>query len=367
MGFLVIRERLLRFFLAIPFLNQILELVISLFIRKLGLAVSFKNLKLHFLHKSKLNKKSFHNSLNFHWLIQISAPSGTESNNWGDTYFANELAESLRNLDQEVKVIFRDENPELFVKADTILLNLRGILPLPTLPNILNIIWVISHPIQLTKHELKKYELVFAASETWAAAKSKKWKVEIKPLLQATNPKKFNTKVSNPNTYDRILFVGNTRGVFRKSLKTISKSSQDFLVIGKGWEKFLPNKNILKEFVKNSELSAEYRKSKFVLSDHWQDMAKNGFIANRIFDSVASGARVISDYVPGSKKIFGTSLVEFTSPKELSKLLNQDLESKFGRQSELDENAKMIQNQHNFDKRAEVLLNSARDFISQLP
>ncbi len=96
-------------------------------------------------------------------------------------------------------------------------------------------------------------------------------------------------------------------------------------------------------------------------------MAKNGFIANRIFDAVASGARVISDYVPGSRKIFGKSLVEFKSPKELSKLFNEDLQSMFGTQSELDENAKIIQNQHNFDQRAEVLLNSARNFISQLP
>ena len=367
MEFLVIKERLLGFLLAIPFLNQMLELVISLFVRKQGLAASIRNLKLHLFQKSTINKKNFRNSLNFHWLIQISAPSGEESKKWGDTYFANELAGSLRNLDQEVKVIYRDEDPLLFVKANTILLNLRGILPLPTFPNALNMIWIISHPNQLTKYELKKYELVFAASEIWAAEKSKKWKMEIKPLLQATNPKKFNTEVSKAAVYDRFLFVGNTRGIFRKSVKALSQSTKDFSVIGKGWEKFLSNKNILKEFIENSELSAEYRKSKYVLSDHWNDMAKNGFIANRIFDAVASGARVISDYVPGSRKIFGKSLVEFKSPKELSKLFNEDLQSMFGTQSELDENAKIIQNQHNFDQRAEVLLNSARNFISQLP
>ncbi len=367
MEFLVIKERLLGFLLAIPFLNQMLELVISLFVRKQGLAASIRNLKLHLFHKSTINKKNFSNSLNFHWLIQISAPSGEESKKWGDTYFANELAGSLRNLDQEVKVIYRDEDPLLFVKANTILLNLRGILPLPTFPNALNMIWIISHPNQLTKYELKKYELVFAASEIWAAEKSKKWKMEIKPLLQATNPKKFNTEVSKAAVYDRFLFVGNTRGTFRKSVKALSQSTKDFSVIGKGWEKFLSNKNILKEFIENSELSAEYRKSKYVLSDHWNDMAKNGFIANRIFDAVASGARVISDYVPGSRKIFGKSLVEFKSPKELSKIFNEDLQSMFGTQSELDENAKIIQNQHNFDQRAEVLLNSARNFISQLP
>ncbi len=367
MEFFVIKERLLRFFLAIPFLNQLLELAISLFIRKQGLATSIRNLKLHLFHKSTINKKNFSNSLNFHWLIQISAPSGEESKKWGDTYFANELAESLRNLDQKVMVIYRDEDPFLFVQADTILLNLRGILPLPTFPNVLNMIWIISHPNQLTKYELKKYELVFAASEIWAAEKSKKWKMKIKPLLQATNPKKFNTEVSKAASCDRILFVGNTRGIFRKSIKTISQSSREFLIIGKGWEKFIPKKNILQEFIKNSELSSEYRKSKFVLSDHWSDMAKNGFIANRIFDAAASGARVISDYVPGSKKIFGSSLLEFQTQKELSKLIDRDLESKFGKQSELDENAKMIQDQHSFDKRAEVLLSSVRNFILQLP
>ena len=367
MEFLVIKERLLGIFLAIPFLNQIIELVISVFIRKQGFSASVRNFKSQLINRPNLNKEKFIKSSNFHWLIQISAPSGMESKNWGDTYFANELAESLRNLNQDVEVIYRDEDPALFLKSNTILLNLRGILPLPIFPNVLNIIWVISHPNQLTKNELKKYEMVFAASEIWADEKTKKWKVHIKPLLQATNPRKFNTKESNAAVYDRILFVGNTRGVLRKSVKTISQSSREFLIIGKGWEKFIPKKNILQEFIKNSELSSEYRKSKFVLSDHWSDMAKNGFIANRIFDAAASGARVISDYVPGSKKIFGSSLLEFQTQKELSKLIDKDLESKFGKQSELDENAKMIQDQHSFDKRAEVLLSSVRNFISQLP
>jgi len=52
-----------------------------------------------------------------------------------------------------------------------------------------------------------------------------------------------------------------------------------------------------------------YAGSGVVLADHWPDMAREGFIANRVFDAVASGARVISDDVLGIADTFGDEVV----------------------------------------------------------
>jgi spore maturation protein CgeB len=93
-------------------------------------------------------------------------------------------------------------------------------------------------------------------------------------------------------------------------------------------------------------------------------MAKNGFISNRMFDAAASGARIISDYVPGSSEIFGEALLEFRDVTELEDLLSSDMTSKFGSQIRIDEIASSIQREHNFDQRAQVLLNEASDFIN---
>nr|WP_225369809.1 hypothetical protein [Methanobrevibacter arboriphilus] len=57
-----------------------------------------------------------------------------------------------------------------------------------------------------------------------------------------------------------------------------------------------------------------------MLNDHWQDMAKNGFVSNRIFDGLASGAFIISDEFKDSKKLFGDFLVTYSDKKTIEKV-----------------------------------------------
>jgi len=363
----MIKERLLKIFLALPLFNEIAELAISVFVKHQNIATAFRNFKLGISGQHKENDKDFeYQELDrFHWIIQISSPSGKDSQFWGDTYFAQEIANSLKKLNQEVVVIFRDQDALQFVKQNTVVLNIRGLLPLVVLPKAINAVWVISHPDQITKREMKKYDLVFAASTIWASKKSQQWNLKIRSLLQATNPEVFNTNQDNPEIVDRTLFVGNTRGVFRESVKIASKTIKNLSVIGRGWDKFLDRDMILDNFIDNHELSNEYRKSKVVLNDHWKDMAKNGFISNRLFDAVASGARVISDFVPGSKEIFESSLIEYKTTSDLVDKLKTVSIEEFGTQNQIDSNAKRIQSEHNFDQRAQELLLSVKRFISK--
>jgi len=357
----MIKERILKIFLYLPILNQLTEFFLDTAIKRFSLKQAWQNLQFKPRNLIEL-KEEYKNTKNFHWLIQISAPSGPNSLLWGDTYFAQEISNSLTKLNQEAQIIYRDQEVQKFVKANTVLLNLRGLLPLSKINNKINLIWVISHPNQLTKRELQKYNLIFAASHFWANKKSKTWGLKIDALLQATNPTLFNTKTNQPAFEDRILFVGNTRGIYRKSVKMARTLVKNLVVIGTGWGKYIPEDAILKDFVDNKNLSSEYRKSKYVLTDHWDDMARNGFISNRLFDAVASGTRIISDYVPGSKDIFQSSITEYRNLDELSEILKSDISSKFGSQEEIDSIAQKIQLEHNFDERASYLLSCVLDF-----
>jgi hypothetical protein len=339
--------------------------VLAIVIKRKGLKVAFKDLRNQLKPRNLDFKSKYKDVENFHWIIQISAPSGENSKLWGDTYFAQEIATSLRKLNQSSEIVFRDDDVTKLVQPNSVLLNLRGLLPATPDPEKINIIWVISHPDQLTKYELKKYDLAFAASALWSLGKSKKWRLTIKPLLQATNPDIFNTDETQLEKIDRFLFVGNTRGKFRNIVNVASKVSPKLRVIGTGWEKYLDDSQIEKQFVENNNLSTEYKKSKAVLADHWEDMAKNGFISNRIFDAVASGSRVISDQVEGIEEIFGNSVVTYQKDAELEQILNKDLDQIFGDENQRIANAFNIQQNHNFDARAKVLLEEVKLLVKK--
>jgi hypothetical protein len=364
-AFLMLKEKALRVFLSAPYLAEFTELALAIVIKRKGLKVAFKDFRNQLKPRNSDLKSKYKDIENFNWIIQISAPSGEDSKLWGDTYFAQEIATSLRKLNQSTDIVFRDDDVSKLVQPNSVVLHLRGLLPATIVPGCINAIWVISHPDQLTKRELKKYNLVFAASNSWSLEKAEKWRLTIKPLLQATNPKIFNTESTQLEKIDRFLFVGNTRSKFRNIVNIASKVSPKLRVIGTGWEKYLDDSQIEKQFVENKNLSTEYKKSTVVLADHWADMAKNGFISNRIFDAVASGSRVISDQVEGTEEIFGNSVVTYQNAVELQKILNKDLDQIFGDDDERIANAVNIQKNHNFDVRAKVLLDGIKDLIKK--
>lgn len=363
MGFSVFKERILKLFLAIPIFDSLAVGAIDIFVKKIEFTTSFRLMS---FSRKKKNKEYQKFSTKHNWLIWISAPSGEKSKLWGDTYFAQELIKELKNTGHDAQIIFRDQDPSPYITESTVLLSLRGLLPMHTNARCLNIIWVISHPDQISKRELKKYDLVFAASTVWSKSKSKKYGLEIKTLLQATNSELFNLESKSEIDELELLFIGNTRGHFRESVRVAKNSKLKLTVIGTGWEKFLPSRFIKNKFVSNHDISGLYRKSKFVLADHWKDMANNGFISNRLFDAVASGARVITDYVPGSREIFSSSILEYKNRQELSQLLDDPkLFEKFGTEEQIRTTALKVQSEHNFQIRTNELIKQVEHLIKK--
>jgi hypothetical protein len=310
-------------------------------------------------HQTTFDVQNSTNSRN--WFIRTSAPSGKESTQWGDTYFAEDLAVAFSELGTSANVLFRDQILQRELRENAVVVTIRGVIPTRPVAGAINILWIISHPAQLTKRELKQFDFVFAASESWAQRYAKKWKVPISTLLQATNSNLFNTSASPPNRANNLLFVGNTRGIHRSAVRTASVSRDDLVVVGKGWEKYISRKQIKAQSLTHEQVANEYKNTKVVLCDHWSDMATQGFISNRIFDALACGATVISDYVAGIENYFDNSVITYNNPSELEVILKEVFSSN-SENSVSKEVAEDIAKNHTFLNRAQALISAADKF-----
>jgi hypothetical protein len=297
------------------------------------------------------------------WAIKTSVPPGPAGQGWGDLYFAQEIAEALRKLGHIARVDLRTEviNPNSF--RDDVVLVLRGVERIRPQRGALNLLWIISHPSRISKHELKSFDAVFAASTLWARKMEKITDIKITPLLQATNPAKFNPNASEPDCDHDVLFIGNTRNEFRKIIKDSLAANLKPTVYGRNWDRFISSDLIGADFIENEEIAAKYRSAGIVLNDHWPDMAREGFYSNRLFDAVASGARVVSDQVDGIGEIFQGGVQTYTSAADLEKLCSKENRKIWGSPQEILDRAHQIGELHSFEQRAKVLSNSVKELI----
>ena len=161
-------------------------------------------------------------------------------------------------------------------------------------------LWVISHPDEVTEDELAGIDVVFAASEPWARERSRALGRPVRPLLQATGlPSVAGVGDRSPTA----VFVGNAEDRTRPMVDRAVQAGVPVAVYGRGWED-LPPGAWRAEQLPNGRLGEVYRGHAVVIADHWPDMAARGFVANRVFDAVASGAQVLCDDVAGVAEMF---------------------------------------------------------------
>ena len=293
------------------------------------------------------------------WAIVTAAPKGEAGEQWGDTWFARDLADALRRAGQHVKVVSRSGGASERRENDDVVLVLRGLRSVEPPPDRRSVwmMWVISHPDSITEVEVRAYDAVFAASEHWRAPGD----APVTPLLQATAPLRFHPDAAPPDSGSGVLFVGSTRGEFRPVVRGALRSSRqdEVEVFGVGWEQFLPSERIAGNFLPNEQLPAAYAGAGVVLNDHHPDMAERGFLSNRLFDAVASGARVLSDRAVGIEEVFGSAVVVFNDEDDLVRILETSPKRVFADRESRLRQARRIGQEHSFDARAQVLLQRA--------
>lgn len=293
------------------------------------------------------------------WHVVIASPAGEAGEQWGDTWFARDLVYALERAGERAQIIRRGRVAAVAQTPDDIVLVLRGLKPVePTGGPALWMEWVISHPDLVTADEVRSFDAVFAASAHWQAPAA--WGVEVTPLLQATNPHRFSPKAEKPDSRERVLFVGSTRGQFRPVVRDAIASGAPVGIWGVGWKGLVDPSYVRGDFLHNLKLPAAYASASVVLNDHWPDMAAQGFISNRLFDAVATGTRVVSDEAVGLHDVLGDAVRTYRDPDELTALLSGDFDAITGDRATRLAAAEHVAREHSFDARAQVLIERAR-------
>lgn len=258
------------------------------------------------------------------WAVKISSPAAPRGDAWGDTFFAEDLRHALAELGNEVIVDRVEGHFRRSRDIDDVVLTIRGLAKVPPQPGAVNVLWVISHPDLVSDDEIRSYDLVYAAGASWAARATERTGVTVRPLFQATNPSRFNPDVVSLSSGDDILFVGTPRKAMRPVVADTISAGFVPAIYGHGWEGYVDPRLVKGDFVHPDHVGGMYRGARIVLNDHWSDMARHGFLSNRLFDAVAAGARVISDEVPGLHDVFGNAVTTYEGPDDLRRLLSGD-------------------------------------------
>ena len=289
------------------------------------------------------------------WSLRIPVPAGEKGNHWGDLYFARDFAEALASLGQDVEIHRRNKLWETHGPEDVSVV-IRGLERVNPKPSKINILWIISTPELITKDELEGFDIVFAASNSWSEWVTKKTGTKVLPLLQCTDPKRFNPTVSGPDKSQEIIFVGNARKRLRKIVRDFIDAQIPVKIYGKDWTDKVPQSLIGEEFIPNNELPIRYRSSKIVLNDHRPDMRKRGFYSNRLFDAVASGARVLSDDVDGLEQFFEGAVKAYADSSELRAICTDENLGSWGTDDQIRDRAIAIGKRHSFESRAQEMI-----------
>ncbi|MDR1293397.1 MAG: glycosyltransferase, partial [Bifidobacteriaceae bacterium] len=111
------------------------------------------------------------------------------------------------------------------------------------------------------------------------------------------------------------------------------------------------------DYATTAEVAQLYSDARLVLADHWGDMAREGFVSNRLFDAVACGARVVCDRVDGLDAAFGGAVQTYTGPANLAYLASDEgLATVFPDDAAMAEAAARVRGEHSFAARARQLV-----------
>lgn len=297
------------------------------------------------------------------WAIKISTPAEVRGRAWGDTFFAGDLKRALESFGEQVVVDPIDAHFRRTRYLDDVVLTIRGLGKVPPQPGALNLLWVISHPDLVSIDEVKSYDLVYAASASWAAEMTARSGRLVQPLLQATNPTRFRPATPAPAPGPELLFVGTPRKAMRPIVQHALDAGFRPTIYGHGWNGYVAPELVAGDHVGAAELGSLYQSARVVLNDHWADMRRRGFISNRVFDVVAAGGRVVSDYVEGINELFGGVVRTYRDPDELRDLLRPEA---LPPDEEIRKWSRRVRELHSFEARARTLLSDVARYTDQV-
>jgi O-antigen biosynthesis protein len=284
------------------------------------------------------------------WAVVVASPKGEGGERWGDTWFGRDLVAALERAGESARLVHRGGAESEARDKDDVVLVLRGLRRVrPRRSSSTTwLLWVISHPELVEADEIDEYDAAFAASTLpWRGAT---------PLLQATDPHRFRPQQHDAG--EPLLFIGSTRGQERPIVRDVIAAGFTPTIWGVGWEGIVDPALLRGAFLPNDQVPAAYASAGIVLNDHWADMAAQGFLSNRLFDAVASGAAVVSDEAVGLHEVL-PSVRTYRTVDGLRALLSDP--ALLPDAAERADAAALVAREHSFDARAERLIKAARE------
>jgi len=292
--------------------------------------------------------------------IKVAHARGPIENS-GDFHFATALAQALRAAGHAARI---DRSADWYRRAEPadVALVLRGRSAYRPRADQINLAWLISHPDEAEAAELAAYDHVFAASPRLAARLAEQG-LPASLLLQCTDPGLFHPAGTAPAA-PRLIFVGNSRQVFRAMPAAAVAEALPLELYGRSWEKFAARQFLRGISVANADLPALYRAG-IVFNDHWGEMAEAGILSNRLFDAAACASPIISDPVEGIAGIFGDLVATVMPGEPLAPVVARLVgEGKAERRRRLDL-AGRIAAEHSFAARARTIVATVRQRLAE--
>jgi O-antigen biosynthesis protein len=293
------------------------------------------------------------------WAIKIAAREVDVREAWGDWHFAGALRDELQALGHEVVIDLHDAWYRPTAGLDEVVLCLRGVRRYHPDPDQLNLLWVISHPDDVSDAEYGSFDRVFVASEPFARTLADDRGVPAEVLLQCTDPARFRPSPASADG-PQVLFVGNSRLIRRPIVRDAIDAGLDLTIVGAKWQGLVADRYLLAEHVPNEHLPALYRSAGVVLNDHWADMRRRGFLSNRLFDLAACGVPVVSDEIEGLE-VFGGLVRTYRDPADLAAVVEEALTARDHERADRMDLARIVRERHTFGARAQALAEAAAE------
>lgn len=287
-------------------------------------------------------------------------PDDESKKYWGDQHFAVGMKKEFEKLGYKANVLPRDRWYDQSRAGYVIVLRGKNPYYRPMGDNRKYIMWNISHPDDVTIDEYNSYDYVFFASQKMHDEFASKLHVPSGVARQCVDDSAMVYEEGHDKQYE-LLFVGNSRHVFRPILKDLIPTEHKLTVYGRHWEKFPVQDYVVSDYMDNSKVGQAYHDAKILLNDHWDDMRENGIISNRIFDALAVGAFIISDDIPEIHELFGDNVVTYHGREDLKEKIDYYLKHEEERDAKAKAGQKIALNGHTFRDRVAVMVKVIRE------
>jgi Glycosyl transferase family 2/Glycosyl transferases group 1 len=289
--------------------------------------------------------------------IQICPQRWEGAERWGDTHFARALADELERRGHAARIEVLAEWDAPGRPPADVTIHLRGLWPYVPRRDELSVLWNISHPDLLTVAECDAFDLVATPSARHAERLARSTSTPVVVVEQATDPVVFFPE-RDPAHARELVFVGNSRGIFRPILRDLLPTDRDLAVWGQGWGRVLPPGIVAGQHLPNDEVRRAYSSAALVLNDHWDDMREQGIVSNRVFDALACGALVIGDHLPELDERFGDAVVTYRTREDLRASVERLLADPAERAERAARGRELVLARHTFRHRVDALLAS---------